>query len=287
MAFGQHNMRVTHIWSYAELTHPYAAGLILVATVVFSLLASKGGADPLLLLRVIGVVTLGQACVGITNELADLPKDRLVKPNRPLVDGRADPKVAAVLAWVVGLGSLLLGLTFGWVGVLFSLLGTGAGLLYNIWLKGTRMSWIPYAISFSLLPVWPFVALDNWKPALAWIWLLILPASVALNIAQSLGDIEDDTQLGIHGLAGFFGRGRVLVVLWASCGLAIVLALITAASSGFSILLNLAAIVAAGLVGVAAWHCHLSPGQKSWNLAWRCVAAAMGILGIGWFSAIL
>lgn len=279
---------MSRVWPYLELTHPYAAGVIFVATIVFSLLAHEGFApDPLLFLRVVGMVALGQACVGMTNELLDLPQDRLVKPHRPLVDGRASPAIARTLAWGVGLGSLFLGLTFGWVGVLFSILGTGAGLLYNIWLKGTVMSWLPYAVSFSLLPVWPFVAFDNWKPALAWIWLLILPVSIVLNIAQSLSDIDDDKTLGIDGLAGYFGRRRALRLMWIASALTIVLVLLTGSASGLSVILVAATIIAGVLVGVAAWFCYQQPGPRAWDITWRSVAAAMGILGIGWFSAVL
>ncbi len=280
-------MLFKRLWSYVELTHPYAAGTIFVATVVFSLLASGNIPEPLLFLRVIGVVALGQACVGFTNELRDMPQDRLVKPHRPLIDGRANPTVATVIAWCAGLGSLLLGVTFGWEGIVFALLGTGAGLAYNFWLKGTVMSWVPYTISFSLLPLWPFAALDRWNPTLAWIWLLILPASIALNIAQSLGDIDDDRALGIGGLAERLGRQRALLLMWLTCGITITLALLTAAQSDILIPLYAAALVAVGLVGVAAWHCYRAPGPNAWNVTWRSIAAAMGILGIGWFSAVL
>ncbi len=277
----------TQMWSYIELTHPYAAGTIFVTTVVCSLLASGGIPEPITLLRVVGVVALGQACVGITNELRDMPQDRLVKPHRPLVNGRVNPAIARLLAWCVGIGSLVLGATFGWVGVLFSLLGTGAGLLYNFWLKGTLLSWLPYAISFSLLPIWPFVALENWNPTLAWIWGLIVPTSIVLNIAQSLADIEDDRTLGIGGIAERLGRNQALLLMWACCGLTAALALMTAAESSRFIVLLVAASIAVVLVGVAAWHCYQRPGLAAWQLTWRCVAAAMGILGIGWFSAVL
>ncbi len=277
---------VTRIWSYIELTHPYAAGTIFVATVVLSLIASGGMPEPLTLVRVVGVVALGQACVGITNELRDLSADRLVKPDRPLASGRANPAVAAMLAWSVGIGSLLLGLTFGWQGVLFATLGIGAGLLYNYWLKGTVASWLPYAISFSLLPLWPFVAFQHWIPSLAWVWLLILPASIALNIAQSLADIEGDRALGTGGLAERLGHRHALLLLWLSSATTIGLALLTApAMSRWPVLL--AAAIASGLVAFAAWRCHWHPGTAAWQMTWRAIAAAMGILGIGWFSTVL
>jgi 4-hydroxybenzoate polyprenyltransferase len=277
-----------NLWSYLELTHPYAAGSIFMETIVFTLLADGGALDDAWrLVLVVGVVILAQACVGITNELCDMPRDAQTKPYRQLISGRVAPTTARKLAWVTGSGALVVGgVMFGWVGIVFPFLAAGAGLLYNVWLKGTRWSWFPYAVSFSLLPLWPFAALDHWRPALAWIWLLIVPASIALNIAQSLGDIEEDRAFGVGGLAEWLGTDRARLVLWGTSLLTIILALATAWPS-LTFLLMATALIAGGLIGIAAWYAHRHPGPAAWSLTWRCVAAAMAIVGIGWFHAIL
>lgn len=280
-------MVLTRIWSYVELVHIYAAAAIFGATVVFSLLASDGRFDLLALVRVVAVVSLAQACVGITNELRDLPRDRQVKPDRPLVDGRASPTVALIIAVLAGLSSLLLGMTFGPIGFIFAVLGLGSGLSYNFWFKGTALSWLPYTTGFSLLPLWPFAALDNWNPTLAWIWVPALPASIALNISQSLTDIEEDQEVGYGGITRRLGRKWSLIALWVMCGLSIVFALLTASLSGITLPLIIVAVVSTLLVGIAAWRCYTYPGYASWQLAWHLVAAMVALVGIGWFSAVL
>jgi 4-hydroxybenzoate polyprenyltransferase len=280
-------MRMTRVWSYLELVHIYAAVAVFATTVVFCLLAYGGVPDIPLFLRVVGVVSLAQACVGITNELIDLPRDRQVKPDRPLVDGRANPTVALIIACSVGVGSLLLSLTFGWTGLFFGVLGLGSGLAYNFWFKGTALSWLPYVTGFSLLPLWPFAALDNWNEQLAWIWVPALPASIALNISQSLSDIEEDYEVGFGGITRRLGRKWSLLSLWAMCGLTIVLGIVTVTPANLNALFLGSVVVACGLIGVSAWRCHYHPGTSSWQLAWYLVTAAVCVMGAGWLNAVL
>jgi 4-hydroxybenzoate polyprenyltransferase len=280
-------MVLTRIWSYVELVHVYAAATIGVATVIFSFLASDGHPDVLLIIRIVAVVSLAQACTGITNELQDLPRDRLVKPDRPLVDGRANPNTARLIAWIAGASSLVLGSTFGWVGLVFSVLGLGSGLAYNYWFKGTLLSWLPYATGFSLMPLWPFAALHNWNTTLAWVWVPVIPASIALNISQSLSDIEEDQDIGFGGITMRLGLKRALIALWICCALCLLLALITASFSAITPFFLGSAATATIVFLVAAWRCSVSPGPASWQLTWYLVALAIAILGIGWFSAVL
>ncbi len=280
-------MVVNRIWSYFELVHIYAAVAIFATTVVFCLLAAGGIPDGLLLLRVVGVVSLAQACTGITNELIDLPRDRQVKPNRPLVDGRATPRTALIIAITTGISSLLLGLTFGWYGLLFAILGLGSGLAYDFWFKGTALSWLPYTIGFSLLPLWPFAAMGAWNPTLALIWLPALPASIALNISQSLSDIEEDQHVGFGGITRRLGMRWSLRALWGCCFLMLLLGILTVYPTGLTgVFLACISISAIGVV-LAAWRCYYHPGPAAWQWAWYLVAASVSILGIGWFNAVL
>lgn len=278
---------LNRIWSYFALVHIYAAVAIFATTVVFCLFAYGGLPDAVLLLRVVGVVSLAQACVGITNELIDLPRDRQVKPDRPLVNGQADPRLARIIAITAGASSLLLSLTFGWVGLIFAILGLGSGLAYDFWFKGTALSWLPYTIGFSLLPLWPFAALDVWNPTLALIWLPALPASIALNVSQSLSDIDEDQHVGFGGITRRLGTQWSLLLLWACCALMILLGIVTVFPTGFTPLFLVSISLSTLLVLIAAWRCHYHPGPTAWQLAWYLVAASVSVLGIGWFNAVL
>lgn len=275
------------IWAYIALIHPFAVGMVVLTTAILALLAAGGMPPAGTLLRLIGVVLLSQVCVGITNELHDLPIDRLSKPGKPLVSGQARPEYARIAAALAGLGSLLLGLSFGPIGLLFAVLGTAAGLIYNYWLKGTTLSWLPYALGFSLLVLWPFAALERWAPALGYVWLIILPASVTLNLAQSLGDIESDTAQGIRGLAQRIGRRFAPAAMAIAATLTILLAVLTGSSGGRQSLLLFAATAAFSLVLMSTVRCYHRPGPASWLLAWRLVAAAMALLAAGWLGTFL
>jgi 4-hydroxybenzoate polyprenyltransferase len=275
------------IWPYVALIHPYPVLMVVLATLGISLLAAGGRPEPGTLARLAGMILLSQICVGITNELHDLPLDRLSRPAKPLVSGAARPGPAAVIAWGSCAGSLGLGWGFGSLGLLYALLCTAAGLVYNYWLKGTALSWLPYALGFSLLPVWPFVALGRPGPSLATIVAVVLPASVALNLAQSLPDIESDGAQGVRSLAQRLGRRRVLPALWLACLLAIAMAIVTSLGAARPTPLLLACAVDLLLLGAMAARCQLRPGPKSWALTWKVVAAAMALLAVGWFAAVL
>lgn len=280
-------MTLKRILPYFELLHIYAAVAVFATTVMFSLLAYGGVPDLLTLIRVVGTVSLAQACVGITNELIDLPRDRQVKPDRPLVSGKANPTIARTIAWSAAIGSLILGMSFGWVEFVFVIMGLGSGLVYNFWLKGTPFSWLPYVTGFSLLPVWPFVALNSWNAALLWIWLPALPGSIALNISQSLSDVEEDQELGFGGITKRLGLKWSLIVLWGMCGLTILFAFATAAMVYMTPILIIALVVAVGLTLFAMWRSYTRPGNDTWQLVWYLVVIIMGTLAIGWFNAVL
>jgi 4-hydroxybenzoate polyprenyltransferase len=275
------------LWAYVALIHPYPVALVTITAASFGLLAAGGAPRPGWLFRLVGVVLLSQICVGITNDLHDLPLDRHSKPHKPLVAGRVRSDVARVIAWVAGLSALTFSMSFGPVGLLGALLGTGAGLLYNYRLKGTVFSWLPYAVGFSLLPLCPFIALGLWSSALAWTCFIVLPASIALNLAQSLDDLESDGVVGVTGLANRLGPRWAPIVTWVACGIAVALALLRGVESPRARLLVSAAAVTTCLVSTAALHYHRRPGPGSRVLAWRLVAAGIAILGVGWVGAVV
>ncbi|MFW6774286.1 UbiA family prenyltransferase [Nocardioides sp. CPCC 205120] len=99
-------------------------------------------------------VALGQAVLGWHNDLVDADTDREAgRAGKPVADGRLDPGTvwfavaAAVLALVplsVANGLVAAGAYVGAVVV---------ALLGNLVLRGSLLSWLPWAVSFALYPV--------------------------------------------------------------------------------------------------------------------------------------
>ena len=92
-----------------------------------------------------------------------------------------------------------------WAG--FAHLGlVGSGWVYNLGVKATLWSWLPYAVGFGLLPAFITLGLpaQPWPPA----WVMVVGGllGVGAHFANVLPDIDDDLAHGIRGLPQRMGR---------------------------------------------------------------------------------
>ncbi len=159
------------------------------------------GLDAATLVLLVGAVLTGQLMIGWTNDWADAGRDtaagRLDKPVAAGQVGRGVVGAAALLAGAAcGFLSLLLGPTAG----LVHLVAVASGLAYDLGVKSTLASPVPYAVSFGLLPA---VATLAASPP-AWPAVPVLAAAVLLGVAAHLAntipDAEDDARTGVRGL---------------------------------------------------------------------------------------
>jgi 4-hydroxybenzoate polyprenyltransferase len=155
-------------------------------------------------------VASGQASVGWSNDYIDSKIDReLERPTKPVVrDGLAPAALRAPI-----LVSLILVVPFsflagGLIGGLAHLLAVASAWTYNLWLARTVWSWLPYAVSFALLPV--FIA-QTVSSSLWPVWpvtLLSILAGVISHLLNAIPDIEVDRRAGLGGLAVRLGKTR-------------------------------------------------------------------------------
>ncbi|MFF9203865.1 UbiA family prenyltransferase [Streptomyces sp. NPDC014986] len=192
-------------------------GPALVVGAIAGLLALRSDLRPLDAAVVTAAVLTGQLTIGWGNDLRDLPRDRAVgRTDKPLVTG-ALPVAWAVRALVVtGLACLVLSALVGWRGALVNVvLGAGAGHAYNLGLKATRWSWVPYASAFGTLP--SVVTLAGPVPAWAPPWATGAGAAlgVGAHLLNTLPDLADDARTGVRGLPHRIGEhpSRVLAVV--------------------------------------------------------------------------
>ncbi|WP_153398136.1 UbiA family prenyltransferase [Ornithinicoccus halotolerans] len=178
--------------------HPAPA---LLVTVIAGGLGVAAGAGPLRLAHVVAAVAAGQLVIGWSNDLIDHERDRLVdRTDKPLATGEI-PVRAAVLALVLAvLATTALSLLLGAVpGLLHLGLVVGGGVAYNVWLKSTVWSWLPYAVAFGALPAVAWTAAGAAGPP--W-W--VLPAGALLGVAAHvlnvLPDLADDARTGVRGM---------------------------------------------------------------------------------------
>ena len=185
-----------------------------LATTLFAALASGGAPGWSAGGRLAVTIFASQAAIGIANDWADRELDRVTKPCKPLVAGLIGPRSAlallALALLVAGLGAA----SFGPGSLLFVAAGTGLGLAYDLRLKRTTLSWLPYLLAIPLEPLWVWAALGHFTPRLLWLYPLSAPALLALHLANALADLAGDAEAGVGGLVQRLGRRRAEAMLW-------------------------------------------------------------------------
>ena len=150
---------------------------------------------------VTATVFTGQLSIGWSNDYLDADRDRAVgRSDKPVAAGAVAPRVAAVAAAAALISTLALSAGLGWGGGTTALVIVLCGWLYNLGLKSTAWSWLPYAIAFGTLPA---VATLSGSPS-RWpaAWALTAGAlfGVAAHLANVLPDLREDLATGVRGL---------------------------------------------------------------------------------------
>lgn len=190
--------------------HPLPAAAV---TLFAAVLAVAAGHGPPGVFLVAGAVAAGQLSVGWCNDRADLGRDLATgRRDKPLVAGTVS---AAAVARAAGAALLLcvpLSLAAGPLAGAVHLAGVAAAWGYNLRLKGTVVSWAPYALAFGLLPAFVTLGLPGapWPPP----WLMAAAAllGAGAHFANVLPDIDDDLATGVVGLPQRLGARRSAVL---------------------------------------------------------------------------
>jgi 4-hydroxybenzoate polyprenyltransferase len=195
-----------------KATHwPQALTMIVLTTAASALLGQSGTQ----LFSVFFATACGQASVGWVNDYVDTKIDReLNRRNKPSVRYSLEPVSLKVpiLTALIGLVPFSF-LAAGWLGGLAQILAVASAQVYNLYLSRTVMSWLPYAISFALFPV--FVAQS--KSSSLWpsgqIILMSALVGVIAHIFNALPDLAIDKKAELGGLVVSLGEKRTLFVL--------------------------------------------------------------------------
>lgn len=278
--------RAATLRAYRDLPHPWAVLLVIAALALFGLLATRGRPEPvrfaLLLLSALG----GQIAIGALNEYCDRELDAAAGRAKPIPSGLISPR-AALRVTAGGLALMLVaGAPLGLLPLALVGLGTGAGLAYDLWLKPTRWSWVPYLVSLPLLPICAWVTLARFDPRLLLLYPLGALMVLAVHLAQSLPDAASDRAAGAGTLVARLGRDRALA---ACLGAAALGATQVAIAALWLTDRPLPALLAAGAVLLALSAARLAhtraPGRVEHHL-FKVIGAGAVALGFGWLVAL-
>ncbi|MDH6109445.1 4-hydroxybenzoate polyprenyltransferase [Kitasatospora sp. MAP12-15] len=190
--------------------HPAPAFAVTAVAVALAAGSGRGAAGSLL---AGAAVLAGQLSIGWCNDRVDLRRDVAAgRGDKPLVTGAARPGAVALaaggaLALCVPL-SLANGLSAGSA----HLVGVAAAWAYNLGVKRTVLSWLPYALAFGLLPAFVTLALPGHPWPAGWATAAGALLGTGAHAANVLPDIEDDLRAGVRGLPQRLGRGWARVL---------------------------------------------------------------------------
>jgi 4-hydroxybenzoate polyprenyltransferase len=251
----------------------------IAVTALATTLAATSGRDLIGTVLVATAVLTGQLSIGWSNDLVDRDRDRAAgRSDKPVATGAVTQQMVRLACGGAAVACIPLSLASGWRAGLCHLVGVTGGWAYNLGLKRTLLSWLPYAMSFALLGAFLSLGLPA-HPAPHW-WVLAAAAllGVGAHFLNVVPDVEADRAAGILGLPQRLGAdhartgGAVLLAAasaivtlgpgkpppWALVGLAVTLALaLTAATTGrgagsrlpFLLALATAAVTVALLIG--------------------------------------
>lgn len=216
--------RATSSTALLRACHPGPASAVTALAVAFAAGSGLGVAGCAVLLLAVGS---GQLVIGWTNDLVDVERDRSVgRSDKPLVAGDVSEQVLRRALGVAGAVTVVTSLACGWrAGAVHLGLVVGGGLAYDLGLKRTVWSFLPYLVAFGALPAVATLSLADaaWPPW--WVMFASGLLGVGAHLVNVLPDLADDDATGVSGLPHRLGGGPVRVLAPVVLGVATALLL--------------------------------------------------------------
>jgi 4-hydroxybenzoate polyprenyltransferase len=254
--------------------HVQPALAVTAMTTALAVSAGRGASSVWVALALLS----GQLFVGWSNDWLDRDRDRRSgRSDKPVAAGQVAASAVGVAALVAVAACVPLSLANGWRAGLVHLAAVASAGLYNLRLKATVLSPLPYAFSFGSLPYVVTYGLAGHPAPPPWAPLAASLLGMGAHFVNTLPDQGDDLREGIRGVPQRIGRTPSLLA-GASLLLAagVVLAVLPAGTPGAASLALLAvqAACVAALVVVA----RLGHERAAWSLTLASAALAVALL---------
>jgi 4-hydroxybenzoate polyprenyltransferase len=196
---------------YVFLRAAHFGPTVIVTTITFLLALSQYSAIDSLGVAV--AIFAGQLVVGWSNDFIDAPLDIAAqRMKKPIVSKEINPEQLRKSIVVALFAALLLSLSspLGLTGTAIHFLGILSAAFYNLKLKSTILSPIPYIVSFGALPWAIYLPVGNQPPL--WLFIDFMLIAVAFHFFNVLKDFQWDINQGVLGLPQRLGRNVSSIV---------------------------------------------------------------------------
>jgi 4-hydroxybenzoate polyprenyltransferase len=262
--------------------------MTVLASGAFILLAAHGFPAAGTLLLLLAIEACRQFSISAYNDYFDRHMDR-GRADKPVALGIISPTAAWLAGATLGVAAIALSLGFGPWFVLLTAIGLGGGLLYDAGLKYTALSWLPFCIAFPTLPLWAWAGVHpsgDFPAKLLWVVPVAVVLVLGIHLADTIPDLESDTQAGVLGLAHRLGLARSLVLCWAAFGAAAAITLILWPLLGYRPEWYLPGLLAALILMAAAVVLYRGHRVRLKTMSLLLEVGALA-LAVGWVGAIL
>lgn len=264
---------VATLRSLALSSHP---GPTVTVTVLAVVLGAGSGLSAGTVVLLGFAFLCGQLSIGFSNDWVDAGRDRAVaRQDKPVARGDVPVETVRTAAWVTAALTVPASFALGWQAALAHLVLVASGWAYNLGLKRTAFSVVPFVLSFGLLPAVVTLAAD--PPALAAGWALAVGGvfGVAIHFTNVLPDLDDDASTGVDGLPHRLGRVPSGVVAFVALAVAAVLVAVGPVVAGSVDSPGAVALVALVVcVGIAVWGVVLVVTRPPGRLLFRLIIVA-------------
>ena len=252
---------MTNLPAVVRLAHPLPTALNAGVAAGLALVAGGGASQAALAaITMLGVHT----SIGALNDLIDQSTDR-GRAEKPLAAGAVSERTArTVIATgaALGLGAASL---LGPLSLQIAAAGAALGYLYDVGVKRTWASFLPFAAGVALIPLFAWSAAGR-EPTLGIVLLsaAALPGGSALALQNALADFRLDTAAGMRSVVVRIGERTSRV---AAAALHLAAWSIISASGAANLL---AQIVGGGLLvaGLAlGWSSSVSARRRGWEIS--------------------
>src|SRR5215467_12640118 len=189
------------ILGFFLLCHPIPVLFHIIAVTIFTLLAAWPRFIWSAIVLIIVAHAAMQLSIAMLNDYCDRKIDAQGKPDKPIPRGLILPREALIAGLSMIAIMLILLIPLPRLALVISLCYLALGQAYNLGLKSTPFSGIVFALAMPLIPLYAFAGTGHVPDVLFWFVPTGFLLGIALNLANSLPDIEQDAANGAKTLA--------------------------------------------------------------------------------------
>ena len=190
------------------LSHPIPVLFHIIAVTIFTLLAAWPHFIWSVIVLVIAAHAAMQVSIAMLNDFCDRRIDAQSKPEKPIPRGLILPSEALIAGLLMIAIMFVLLIQLPLLALVISLCYLALGQAYNLGLKSTPLSGIVFALAMPLIPLYAFAGVGRTPPVIFWLVPAGFLLGIALNLANSLPDLEQDKAQGMKTLAVVLGVRR-------------------------------------------------------------------------------